>query len=361
MSGPHLAPLSVACRFTTNGSPLSDTSPARPNDLDRRRMLKSAAWAAPVIAVAAATPFAVASSSGGTRNVTTAGAVAIRVTGQVRRITFTVIGGGGGATAASAAPAHQGALLSGTITLPASATSRNINIIVGAGAGAAGVGGLGYGNGGSGPTYGGGGGSSISIDNTLAVVAGGGGGRSVVNSTQGTTTTIDRYAPFTQMPSTGSSAGAVNGMTRQTTVTTGGQVYVGAPGLAASGATGGVAPLATANFPATNPTGATIVRTAGVAGGNHLTGANGGGNGANGVAAGGGSTGAGGGGYAGGSSGASIRRTDGNIVDAPGGGGGGSNYTSGPGVVVTTTGTSNLPPVGPTGHVGRVEVTWSTT
>lgn len=342
--------------MTKNPEPESQRS-----ELNRRNLLGAAAWSAPVIAVAAATPLAVASSSGGTRTLTTPGATSIRITPQVRTISFTVIGGGGGGTATSPAPAHQGARLVGTITLPASATSRNINIIVGGGASATGVGGTGYGNGGSAPLYGGGGGSSISIESTLLVVAGGGGGRAVVSGTQNTYTVIDRYATNTQVPSTGSSAGTVNGMTRQVTQTSSSQVFVGAPGSAAVGTTGGAGGVATANFPATNPTGATIVRSAGTAGQNHGLGANGGGNGAAGVAVGGGSTGAGGGGYAGGGSGGAIQKTNANlVVEAAGGGGGGSNYTGGPGVVITTTGSSNVLPVGPGGHNGSVVVTWTT-
>ncbi|MBF4457380.1 MULTISPECIES: hypothetical protein [unclassified Pseudoclavibacter] len=332
---------------------------ANPSELNRRKLLGAAAWSAPIIALAAATPLAVASSSGGTRTLSTPGSTSIRITPQVRTVEFTVIGGGGGATATSASPAHQGGRLVGTITLPASTTSRNLNIIVGGGATAAGVGGTGYGSGGSGPVYGGGGGSSIALEGTVLVVAGGGGGRSVVSGTQNTYTVIDRYATNTQVPSTGSSAAGSNGMTRQVTQTSTSQVFVGAPGSAASGATGGAGGVSTANFPATNPSGATIVRSAGAAGQNHGAGANGGGNGAAGATVGGGSTGAGGGGYAGGGSGGAIQKSNANlVVEAAGGGGGGSNFTAASGVVVTTTGTSNVLPIGPGGHNGTVIVTW---
>lgn len=316
----------------------------------RRHLLVGAAWTTPIIAVAAATPFAAASPASGSRTLAP-GTQDIRIGATARNITFTIVGGGGGGLATAPANAHRGARIVGSFTLPVSSASRTIRAVVGAGGGINGAaGGTGFGNGGTSGRWSGGGGSAILVDNILYVVAGGGGGRALNVITNQAVT--DQYAPIPapQNVPAGSSSAAANGMAR--TVNNGGSLYTGAPGLAGNAAVGGAG--------GTTFYAPTAVTTApGIAGGSYNSVARTGGNGGAGVAVTANNvtsySGGGGGGYAGGGSGGTLR--SGTAFATTGGGGGGSNFLASG---VTTT-VNALSTVGPndTGHPGSLVITWS--
>ncbi|WP_292722365.1 hypothetical protein [Microbacterium sp. 13-71-7] len=304
-------------------------SPGR--SIQRRTIVKGAAWSLPVLATAAAVPMAAASGTpcvGGAFD--SPGTHFYKVPAGVTSLKFEVAGGGGGGdfiNYGTNGPGGAGALIVGVLSV---VPGETLTLIVGGGGQGVykqGLGGKGFGNGGNatnvggvwyGPASGGGAGSAILRATTPLVVAGGGGG---AGGGEGT------VAYFISSTGAGA-AGPTPGDGAPTAVTTNaGNTFTVNGGGAASGANGGAAGLAstTGAFSATSP---------GAAGGGFGTGANGGGNGAS-SKPGTNYEGAGGGGYAGGGSGGAAVRY-GDYQNTGGNGGAGSSFTGGSGVAVSS-------------------------
>jgi len=171
---------------------------SRPRGVDRRNLLKGAAWGVPVMALATAAPMASASCSGPmsytanpgkTRTMQT---LSITLPKEAKNITFSVMGGGGGIGWGGN---REPTIITGTLKLNVAA-DQMLQLVAGAGGWSLGSDKVGqpvpgYGNGGLGTDFTldngatwwvdsgyGGGGSAILLGGNPIVVAGGSGGAS---------------------------------------------------------------------------------------------------------------------------------------------------------------------------------------
>ena len=307
-------------------------SPSRP--IQRRTIVKGAAWSLPVLAAAVAVPAHAASGTpcvGATYN--SPGTYTYAVPAGRTTLNFEIAGGGGGADFLNAqgttGPGGSGALIAGALAVT---PGQTLTLIVGGGGQGVhkqGLGGKGFGNGGNatnvggvwyGPASGGGAGSAILLGATPLVVAGGGGGAGFGEG----------ILPYLVGSPTGAGSAGPNPTDGAliSVTTSAGIAFTVNGGSAANGSAGGAARPAstTGNFAATLP---------GATGGGFGTGANGGGNGGN-SNPGSNYQGAGGGGYAGGGSGGATERLGSDYTNIGGNGGAGSNFVGGPGVAVSS-------------------------
>lgn len=349
---------------------MTEFEPTTQNPLERRSLLKVAAWGTPAVLMATSAPAYAASNpacalyAGGTQTwsaYSTSTTFVVPDDGCISQLTYDIAGGGGGRWAAGGT-SGGGARITGTIDLSTVTPGTVLRILVGQG-GTDEAGGLGFGRGGtpSGPSGGGGGGSAILLGNgTPVVVAGGGGGAGNTSIVQpGNLTTPPRFTnlelPADNPPtvsangtvafggagggaepgkSTGADLAANHGIRRP--LAEGNQTYaqIGG-GRPANGWTGGESARSWALW---GPARDQLVNRFGYGsnGGNGGTGLNGGGNGGNGgqVFSGArlGSAG-GGGGYGGGGAGLAVSGLvktsmypNGEMVEIGSGGGGGSSF-----------------------------------
>ncbi len=336
-------------------------------DVNRRALVRGAAWSMPVIAAATAAPAYAASlcPPGSATTVTVSGPEQTTVTASLpacaTQVTFEVVGGDGGRI--NGLTIGRGSRITGTIALAPGSTHALTLIAGGAGSGGGvdpRLGGVGYGNGGNsyGATGAGGAGSALIIDGTPYVVAGGGGGGGNANVTVQNpgNATVTLLAPQYGVDAGLGSVDDPLSTGYGFAFTFGGDLVLAVGGgKGAMGATGGAAAPG-----AVFAGGAAGDQFAGAAGGNHGSGNNGGGNGGSGPTqqlSSGVSGGGGGGGWAGGGGGRAVRKTAGGaggVADAGSAGGAGSSYVGGPGVGVSTRGKRG----DARGH-GWVTISWS--
>ena len=361
--------------------------------MQRRTVIRGAAWAVPSLAIAASAP-AIAASQECTAvtstYVVTETVVTVNVPAEAQYVDYLVRGAGGGGGGGG-----DGALGEGRITFGAG-SPRQLRVIVGAGGetktdGTSAAGGWGFGRGGhstpgprenaGAPTGGGGGGSAILVGTTPVVVAGGGGGTAISQSLSGSTKLVQtHFEPFQGLQfgrpnaGVGNGNGRAGGMGGANATATG--MVVG-PALGASGASGGRRGGTTWWVTDQNANWTDRQGNPGFDGGDLGTGVNGGGDGGRGAdrlsndnGSGGGmraSSGGGGGGYAGGGGGgmfAATYREDNRLTISAGSGAAGSNHVlgsgSGLGLTVSHDGWRNSGLEGPAngGHPGFVRLSW---
>lgn len=357
---------------------------ARPSSVDRRALVKGAAWAVPVIATVVATPMAAAScAESGTREWARPGTYNITIPACATRLEYLVRGGGGWRSTGESAVSSTGAELTGSYNISALGAFA-VQLFVADGgsaalqAGVRGAGGSGFTRGGSSgaPTVspdaafspgGGGGSSALQIAGVTAVIAGGGGGRGVSLWNDGIVTIEMQTSPSSVTGfNYGNSAGggsSPNGTVGTLSGPNATQIgFSTSPARGADGTTGGGSGGTSQYSYADRWT--SISNLAGTAG----DGAGTGGNGASPCAAtvrsaGGGG---GGGGYAGGGGGGLSRALYNGGTEfqiSSGGGGAGSSYsaaTAGGAVRLSQASkSSGLAGSGTKGHPGYVLLTWS--
>ena len=168
--------------------------------IDRRTVVKGAAWSVPIVAAAVAAPMSSASGCGalaGSFDTTDAGIYQQWIPQCATTVNYLVRGGGGAvANESNSDKFGRAAEITGTLLLPADWAGGYLKLIVGAGGEAAefavAKGGIGFGRGGNGTdtannagigasawSLAGGGGSALLFADSVLVVAGGGGASGV--------------------------------------------------------------------------------------------------------------------------------------------------------------------------------------
>lgn len=375
---------------------MSQSTNDKPQGVERRTIIKGAAWSVPAITTAVAAPFASASPicAPGNAAFATPGVYTVEIPGGVSEVTYTIRGAGGGLGHLTYGhednpTAHgfryyghrnggTGAETTGVMALTSSATPKLLTVIVGEGGegGLTGMGtihqgGDGYGKGGdSSPNYGtssavsgggGGGGSAILVGSVPLVVAGGGGGKAQASNQSGTTppaNTFRWHTKSSEYPGIDANRGDAGqdgyvlghtlGGTAPPTPASFTHIILPTPATAAVGAVGGAGGGGSHyKDPADAPQLTAGDHLIGGTGGDHGTGLHGGGDGGSAhtifpasVPL--GAAGGGGGGYAGGGGGGLvrvIRNQGGNLYPnfaAVGSGAGGSSYLADGGALAGT-------------------------